>query len=264
MRNTPRRSRLASIPVLCLTFLTLSPRAEAQPADSARGSDPRAVALAEATLEAMGGAEAWEHTRYLRFEFFGFRAHHWDRHTGRHRLEGQTRDGDRYVVLHSVISRKGRAWLNGEELAGEALDEWLERAYGAWVNDTYWLVMPYKLLDPGVTLHYAGEETLDGKAYDKVKLTFDSVGLTPGDTYWAHINRETGLMDRWAYFLQDWEEGREPTVWWWLDWDRYGDILLSPTRFNAADEQTASLGQLAVFEQLPDSVFESPATVTLD
>lgn len=237
---------------------------EAQPRDSARGSDPRAVALAESTLLAMGGADAWASTRYLRFEFFGFRLHHWDRETGRHRLEGQTREGERYVVLHSVVSRKGRAWLDGEELEGEDLGQWLERAYGAWINDTYWLIMPYKLLDPGVTLGFAGEETLEGKQYDKIQLTFEGVGLTPGDTYWAWINRETGLMDRWAYFLQDWEEGREPTAWWWRDWDRHGEILLSTTRHNETDDRTASLGQLAIFEQLPDSVFESPAGVILD
>ncbi len=52
-------------------------------------------------------------------------------------------------------------------------------------------------------LAYDGEETIDGVVYDKLKLTFGKVGLTPGDTYWAYINRQTKLMDRWAYFLED-------------------------------------------------------------
>ena len=221
-------------------------------------SDPRADAVAERTLEAMGGRDAWEATRFLRFNFFGFRLHHWDKYTGRHRLEGKTRDGDSYVVLHNVNTREGEVHVNGEQQQGEAKDEWLERAYGAWINDTYWLLMPYKLRDPGVSLTYDGEEELHGVAYDRLKLTFEAVGLTPGDTYWAWINRETGLMDRWAYFLQDWEEGREPTGWQWLDWQTYGGIKLSPRRKNVDDGNERLMSEVAVFDHLPDEVFTSP------
>ncbi len=222
------------------------------------GSDGRALEVAQKTLEAMGGEEAWEATRFLRFDFFGFRLHHWDRYTGRHRVEGKTREGDAYVVLHNVDSRQGRAFLNGEELAGEAKAEWLERAYGAFINDTYWLLMPYKLRDPGVSLVYVGQEVVDGAAYEKLQLTFDGVGLTPGDTYWAWINAETGLMDRWAYHLEGWETDREPTAWSWVDWGRYGKILLSPRRVKVDDGSERMLGELAVPAEIPDGVFETP------
>lgn len=226
--------------------------------------DPKAVKIAEATLEAMGGRQAWENTRYLRFEFFGFRLHHWDRYTGQHRLEGKTRDGNSYVVLHNIQTREGQAWLDGEPLAGEDLEQWLERAYGAWINDAYWLIMPYKLQDPGVALYYEGEETLDGKVYDKLLLKFNRVGLTPGDRYWAWINRETGLMDRWGYHLQGWEADREITQWKWLDWERHGQILLAPRRVQVGDDREAMLGKLAVFDSLPETVFTAPEAVVLD
>lgn len=250
-----------------LVFLGIATAVEAAPKDPASGSfDPetRARLLAEQSFEAMGGRDAFAATRYFRFNFFGFRTHHWDSHSGDHRLEGKTRDGDSYVVLHNINSKKGSAWLNGEPLADDALGEWLERAYGAWVNDVYWLLMPYKLLDPGVNLTYDGEETLDGVVYDKVLLTFESVGLTPGDRYWAYLNRETGLMDRWAYFLEDWKEDQKPTQWLWTDWDRYGKILLSPRRFNPDGEREALLSDLAVFDSLPGSIFSSPESVVLD
>lgn len=256
----PSPSRLLSFAFKTTLSAALATSLLAGPA-VAEQRDERAVEIAEKTVEAMGGSEAWAGTRFIRFNFFGFRTHHWDRHTGRHRLEGQTREGQVYVVLHNINSREGKAWLDGKLLEGEDAKTWLERAYGAWINDTYWLVMPYKLLDPGVHLAYDGEETLDGQVYDKLKLTFDSVGLTPGDTYWAYINRDTGLMDRWAYFLQDWEEGREPTQWQWLDWATYGKIKLSTKRLNAADDREAPLGDLAVFDDLPDSAFESPDAV---
>lgn len=225
----------------------------------APSGDPKAAALAESVLEHMGGQAAWDATRFVRFNFFGFRTHHWDRYTGRHRLEGANREGQTYVVLHDINSREGRAWLDGEELDGEKKAESLEMAYSAWINDTYWLFMPYKLRDPGVTLTLDGEETVDGVVHDKLKLTFDSVGLTPGDTYWAFVSRESGLMNYWAFHLQGWEAEREPSRWSWEEWQDYGGILLASKRHNAAADRTAMLGDIAVFDHLDDAVFTDPA-----
>lgn len=254
-----RRSSHASTAVL----LAFTLAATALPANAGEPTrEPAAVAIAERALDAMGGADAWAATRFLRFDFFGFRMHHWDRQTGRHRLEGKTRDGDAYVVVHDLDTREGHAWLNGEALAGEDLDDWLGRAWNAWINDTYWLLMPYKLLDPGVHLTHEGEESFDGTAYDKVKLTFDDgVGNTSGDTYWAWFDRESGLMDRWAYHLESWEADREPTAWRWTDWQSYGGIKLSSTRINVAEGGERGLGRIAVFDHLPDSAFTSPDAV---
>ena len=252
--RTPRHRWLVFL--LAAAFLPATTTAEQR--------DAKAVELARGVLAAMGGEEAWQETRFIRFNFFGFRTHHWDRATGRHRLEGKTKEGDAYVVLHDVDTREGTVVVNGEEVEGEDKAAWLERAYGAWINDVYWLVMPYKMMDSGVNLAYDGEEEIDGATFDKIKLTFEGVGLTPGDTYWAYVNRETGLMERWAYFLQDYEKDREPTHWQWLDWDRYGKVMLSPRRVKVDDGSERPLGELAVFDHLPDSVFESAEPVKLD
>ena len=227
----------------------------------AADGDPAAIAKAERLLDALGGKDAFDHTRFIRFDFFGFRTHHWDRWTGRYRLEGRNRAGEQYVVLFDVNSKEGQAFKDGAELAGDDKAQMLEMAYGAFINDTYWLLMPYKLLDPGVTLHDAPSETIDGKAYDVVKLTFGGVGLTPGDSYWAYLDQETGLMARWAYHLQGWEADREKTVWEWRNWDRHGSILLSSVRRNVETGDERGLGQIAVFDTLADSVFESPKPV---
>lgn len=258
----------AALAVLVGGWLLASPMPAAAgdtSGDGVAGADEKALEVAERTLEAMGGREAWDATRFLSFEFFGVRTHHWDRHEGRHRLEGTTREGDEYVVLLDLSSnsqsREGRAFLNGEELEGEAAAEWLERAWGAWVNDTYWLSMPYKLRDPGVILAHVGEEEIDGRPHDVLKLTFEGVGLTPGDTYWAYFDRETGLMSRWAYHLEGWEEEREPTAWDWLDWQEYGDVMLSPRRRKVDDGDERSLAPIRVYDELPDSVFTSPEPV---
>jgi hypothetical protein len=242
---------------IAMAALLSFPAARAAESDS----DPKAVAIAVKTLDALGGQAAWESSRYFRFDFFGFRLHHWDRWTGRHRLEGKSREGVEYVVLQDLNARTGKVWLNGLEVTGEEAAKWLENGYGAFINDTYWLLMPYKMRDPGVHLAYDGEETIDGVVYDKLKLTFGKVGLTPGDTYWAYINRQTGLMDRWAYFLEDYTADKKPTVWLWQGWERHGQILLAGKRKNLEDGKERSLGQLGVFESLPDAVFSSPAKV---
>ena len=244
---------------LTLIALFLNPTVQADGPRAA--SDKKAVRIAERVMDAMGGQDAWQGTRYVRFNFFGFRLHHWDRQTGDHRLEGESRSGDDYVILHNISNREGRAWVNGEEVSGEDLAQRLEYAYGAWINDTYWLVMPYKLQDPGVTLAYDGVEEIDGATYDKLLLTFDNVGLTPGDRYWAYISRETHLMDRWAYHLESYEEGQEPTQWKWLDWQRHGDIMLSSQRVKVEDGNERALSDIAILESLSSSAFTSPEPI---
>lgn len=259
----PRRTRFTgrSWPSALVLLFALGGFGTSAGADDHQ-ADAKAAELAKQSLEAMGGQEAWDGTRFIRFSFAGFRTHHWDKHGDRHRLEGQTREGDSYVVLLNLATKEGRAWLNGEELTGEALEERLEGAYGAWINDTYWLVMPYKLFDPGVTLAYEGTEEVDGQKLEKVRLTFDGVGLTPGDTYWVYFDPETHLVTRWSYVLESFEEGQEPTAWTWGDWKEYGSILLASERKMVGGDRELPMGEIAVFESLPDSVFDSPEPVT--
>jgi hypothetical protein len=223
--------------------------------------DPRAAQVADRLMQALGGREAWDATRFIRFDFAGRRSHVWDKQTGRHRLEGKTQDGKTYVILQNLTTREGQAWLDGQQAEGEKAKKLLERGYGAWVNDTYWLLMPYKLRDPGVNLAYDGEETIDGQTYDKVVLTFNGVGLTPGDRYWAYVNRSTGLMDRWAYLLQDQPRDAAPTAWLWQGWQTYGRIKLAPTRQQVGSDKKLELANIAVLDNVPDSVFTSPAPV---
>ena len=116
-------------------------------------------------MEALGGKEAWKNTHYLRFDFaveregktVASRAHTWDKWTGRYRLEGTDREGKTFVGPHEPQHQGGTALKDGKPVEGEELKKQLERAYGAWVNDTYWLLMPYKMKDPGVILAYDGE-----------------------------------------------------------------------------------------------------------
>ena len=239
---------------------------ESEP-DSPEAGSEKARVIAEEVMEAMGGRENWNATRYIRFSFFGFRTHYWDKHDGRYRVSWTDREsGQAHVILMNLNTGEGSVFTDGTEVTDdEARNQFLERARGAWINDTYWLLMPYKLQDPGVDLAYAGEEVIDDTVYDKLHLSFDAVGNTPGDEYWAYINRETRLMDKWVYLLQL-REGREERSrgeWKWNDWRAYGDILLSAER-ERMDGQKRSHEDVAVFEHVDDLVFSSPEPVTPD
>src|SRR4028119_1327103 len=254
MNANAHRSIFRRIGPLLVSAFLLAPL----PASAQGGGAPTAEQVADQVMQALGGKEAWDQTRFLRFEFAGRRTHHWDKWTGRGRLEGKTPEGQSFVVLSNVNTREGDVWLNGQKAEGDPKKEWLERAYGAWVNDTYWLLMPYKLRDPGVNLTYEGTEQIDGKTYDKLHLTFGKVGLTPGDRYWAFINRDTHLMDRWQYVLQDQPADAKPTQWKWEGGQRHGQIMLAPHRTQTEGDRKLELGNIAVFETLPDTVFTSP------
>ena len=216
---------LTGAPLVLLASLLVppSPAAAAEPA-------PEAVALARRTMSAMGGEDRWTAARLLRFDFTSVRdgqpgavySHWWDRQTGAYRLEGVDKEGVPYRVLFDVDDRTGRAWRAGSEIAGEDLARMLEMAYGRFINDTYWLLMPWKWLDPGVRLGYDGRREIDGEAYEVVSLSFDDgTGLTSRDRYWVLVSPDSGRVARWEYVLQD-QQGNPgqgtPTAWSWEEW----------------------------------------------
>lgn len=185
--------------------------------------------VAQRMQEAMGG-ERFDDARVLRFTWWverdgervGEWKHSWDRWTGAYRLEGTERDtGAPVLALFDVDTREGRVWVGDRALEGDELATWLERAYGRFINDTYWLLMPWKWLDPGVNRTLKDTAEVDGTLCDVVELTFGDVGLTSGDRYLGYVDRSTRRMIRWSYVLQE-EDGTpgsaEPSVWNWEGW----------------------------------------------
>lgn len=198
----------------------------AAPTFDVAGSDARAIELADRTMCAMGGRKAWDETRVLAWNFFGRRKHVWDKWTGDYRLD----EGER-TVLMNLNTGKGRVFEKGVEVTDEAARaKALASAKSTWINDSYWLVMPYKLKDDGVTLKWKGDGALpDGRTADVLELSFQSVGDTPQNVYHVWIARDTHLVEQWAYFPS--REDREPKLTTaWANWMPYGRILLSSDR----------------------------------
>lgn len=227
---------------------------------NAAGSDPRAIEIADQVMQAMGGRGAWDETRYVTWNFFGRRRHLWDKHTGDIRVEGITRESEQpFIILMNIHTEKGRAWLDGEEVSDpEGLAELLDYGEAVWINDGYWIFMPYKLKDSGVTLGYLGEgEMVDGRAAEVLQLTFEEVGRTPENKYRIYIAKDSGLVEQWDFFSNASDvEPRFQNP--WDNWQRYGDILLSDGRGERGHTD------VAVFGEVPRSLFTDPAPVDWD
>ena len=128
----------------------------------------------------------------------------------------------------NVHDKQGRAWEDGEAITDpEQLAAALQNGYEAWINDAYWVIMPFKLLDPGVTLKYAGERAIeDGRPADVLELTFNGVGVTPENRYEVFVAKDTGLVEQWSFYRT--ADATEPGFTLpWTDWQRFGRILIA-------------------------------------
>ncbi len=217
--------------------------------------DPKAVALAEKTINAMGGLEAWKQVSAIRFNFQvepegqparGVK-HIWDRKNSRDHVEGKNKDGKYMVAWVDLRTRQGQAWMDNQKLEGDELRKALDWAFSRWINDTYWLIMPLKTLDAGVNIRHEGEK--DG--HEILHVSFNKVGETPGDQYRAHINKQTGLMDRWQYTLEDGSKGD----WNWVEWQDFGKVKLAKLKKNSDGKVNIRFEPLKVLDSADPAFF---------
>ena len=201
-----------------------------------------ADSLAVRIAEASGGLDAFTSLPTLRFDWAVVRdtqevvrrRHLWDRAGDRYRMEWPGGVDSTYVALFQpgafdadtptgsvALSIAGGA---PQALGGEPLAEELRGAYERYINDAYWLLAPLKMMDPGVRRALAPDS---GAAV--LAVSFDGVGLTPGDRYWITTDPTSGAMTRWTFQL----EGDTTTGVW--DWSQPESIqtprgpLLLPT-----------------------------------
>jgi hypothetical protein len=212
-------------------------------------SDQKAIQIANEVMKKLGGRKNWDNTHYITWNFFGSRRHVWNKWNGDLRIEE-----DDAIILMNLNSRKGNAWKNGEKIEHpDSLQNILDYGYQVWVNDSYWMFMPYKLKDTGVTLKYKGEgSTIKGTPADILELTFKDVGVTPHNKYLVYVDTESHLVRQWDYFRNA-NDGEPLMQTPWNNWKQYGDIMLSPDR-----GEKRHMTDIAVFEKLPEQVFESP------
>ncbi len=83
-----------------------------------------------------------------------------------------------YRVCFKTKTLDGLAYQKGQTLHGNEKRKVLDQAWSLFANDSFWLVAPFKVRDPGTSRQYV--ETDEGAA---ILVTYSSGGVTPGDSY---------------------------------------------------------------------------------
>jgi hypothetical protein len=243
---------------------------------------PTGDSLAEQIANAYGGMAAWRAVPLLGYDFVVVRdgqvqarCHHlWDRRSGDHRYEVDSAvfarlpffdeqsqqwrplnlnlPPGRLVGLVNEISREGRVWINDQEQPPAMVERVLQRVD----NDSYWLLLPFKLEDPGTNLFNAGPATLaDGTEAVEVSVTHaPDIGESSDDLWELFLDSQTHRILRTTVDLQD--SGDEVQA----DWrgeQTVGGVTFATER--VSPDKTIRFERLATPEVVPPEVFTDPS-----
>lgn len=139
----------------------------------------------------------------------------------------------------------------------------------------YFFAMPYALADPGINYEDLGEQTIEGKTYQAVKISYDQgIGDSPEDFYVAHFNSKTGLMELLlytvTYFSEESHEKYNALIYEWQEIDglqvtksikgyKYDSGRLGDLRYEASFNQV-----MLLTEKPTDSLFSIPNISEID
>ena len=227
----------------------------AAPGFRAEESEDRGVDLANEVMARQGGYERWKQARYLAWTYYG--AYHiWDKKLGIYRQEK-----DRRVILMSVVKPEGKVFMDGKRiLEPTETRELLEQNFIIWRFATDFLVLPFRLKDPGVSLRYGGPGlTMARDTADILEMTYHGTGPTGGGRNQLWISRKDHLVTQWAFYT-DSVTTTPAFVRDWLDYRNYNGLLLASQR--NSDHDTLTVSHITVLDTLPPDLFFSARAVS--
>lgn len=130
--------------------------------------------LADEILDALD-YNAYQNTDLIEFTFRGRRHYQWNKAKNKCAVRWQ----DYKVELDLDDPRKSLAYIHNFRVYNERADEIIKQSQKHFNNDSFWLVAPYKIYDPGVERKVVNTEK-NGKG---LLVTYTSGGTTPGDSY---------------------------------------------------------------------------------
>ncbi len=208
--------------LIVIAFLFLQITNEKEPVGST-GSQADKLAM---DMQNALNKDSFDKLNYLQWTFFRGKHHYrWDKKNNVAEIQWD----DNRVIMH-LDSKVGRAFQNQapvlDTIQRNAL---INTAWKYWCNDSFWLIAPFKVFDPGTTRSIVEE---NGKT--KLKVSYHAGGVTPGDVY-----------------LWELDETKKPTAWkMWTSiipkkgfetsWEKYvelpGGTLISTFHSNALIE----------------------------
>ncbi len=179
--------------------------------------------------------------------------HRWDLLHSRDRVMWTDRNGTKRDAIVDLSTKKAEGTIDGKKPDDAAQKELGEKTYARWVNDSYWLMLPLKLLDPGVHRELEPQREVKGKKYDVLKLSFEKVGLTPGDVYWLYVDPATKEIARWEMQLQGEKGPPEGTT--FEDYRKVGPLKLALNHVSSDGNERIVLEDVAALTKVEDGDF---------
>lgn len=169
--------------LIIIGFVVVKGMSEKEPQGQAGN---QADQLASEVMKALN-KDAFDTIPYLQWEFFrAGQKYLWNKTENQAVIEWAENK-----VIMDLDAVNGVAYKQGVKQNGKAHDKLIQKAWSNWCNDSFWMIAPFKLFDPGTSREVV--ELEDGRT--GLKITYNSGGVTPGDVYLWELdenNRPTG------------------------------------------------------------------------
>lgn len=166
----------------------------------------QADALAHKMLNALD-YEAFKDTDFIEWTFKNRHHYKWDKYNNICTVLWK----EHKVDLHLNYPERSKAYIHSFNVVGTQRDEIVQKALDYFNNDSFWLIAPYKVFDPGTERSIV---TLDN-GEKGLLVTYTSGGSTPGDSYLWNLdaNGKPESFKMWTSILPI--DGLEAS---WSDW----------------------------------------------
>ena len=161
---------------------------------------------------------------------------------------------DNYRVLLNPETQDGLVYQNDVLITGEENHALVYEAWSYFANDSFWLVGPFKLRDPGTT-----RKLVKTERGDALLVTYQSGGVTPGDSY-LWIMDDQGLPIAWKMWVSIIPIGGLEFS--WESWETYTKGVKLAAAHNGFF--TLTITEIATSETLAELVGEQDPFAPLD
>ncbi|ARV06216.1 hypothetical protein BTO04_05645 [Polaribacter sp. SA4-10] len=175
--------------------------------------------------------EKYKKTRFIEWSFGGKRHFKWDKEKHIVAVSWDTI----HVNLYPQEIDKSTVFFN-EKLQEKADSTIVKKAWDIFNNDSFWLVAPHKLFDPGTIRNIV---SIDNK--DALKVTYTTGGTTPGDSY-IWVLDENNIPKSYKMNVPSMEMNEVPAT--WQDWITTASGTLLPTNHTFSNGGNLSMGKV--------------------
>ncbi|WP_194852112.1 hypothetical protein [Nonlabens antarcticus] len=116
----------------------------------------------------------FQEAKLISWTFRGKNKYRWEPQQGRVEVNWN----DNRVMLDTQNPDSSSAFEDNKPLAGDKRSDAINYAVENFNNDSFWIVAPYKVMDPGTE-----REIIKEDAQEKLLVRYTNGGTTPGDVY---------------------------------------------------------------------------------